>query len=439
MVVVAKLRIIYSVWPREVKKWKLPFTVSILHGKGKEDALYEDSDIYLINYEGLGWLLDNIGRKGTFLELEKIPGLKKPMRKLIQSTMLVLDESSKIKNTRSQRFRILRKMLNHFTRRYILTGSPAPNSLMDIFGQIYALDRGEALGENITQFRNSYFYPTGYMGYDWKLQPGADKLIYKAIKPLVLRFGHDLLDMPPLIPVIRKVTLPPKARKTYDELHDEFIAEIESGTITAANAGVASGKCRQVANGGVYDSVGDVHHIHDEKTEELLELVEELQGDPVLVAYEYEHDLHRLQKAFPGAPHIGSGVSVQEGARIEAEWNAGNIPVLFGHPESIAHGLNLQESGCNVVFYSLTWNLENYEQFIERVWRQGQANTVTVHHIVAEGTVDEILLRALEYKDRTQQSLLTAMEDVYHVKFKKRSSGKKAKKKHVKSKRRSKR
>ena len=419
MLIVSSRRIIHRVWPNEIAKWNFPFRISIIHGgtrtergvkiEKKLEALQEDADVYLITYDGLEWLLKQ----------------KKKLRE--QFDMLVVDESSKMRNTRSKRFKILRKMLDNFDYRHILTGSPAPNGLINLFGQMYVLDQGECLGRYITQFKNNYFYPSGYMGYDYKLQDGAEERIYKAISPHILRISRKVLDMPDLVEVFHIVEIPKEARKLYNEMEEEFISDYEGRHITAANAGVATDKLRQIANGGIYyhkeipvDSnileikrVREAVHLHDEKTEALKELVEELQGSPLLVAYEFHHDLDRLQKAFPDAPYIGSGVSDKEADKILDEWNAGNIPVLFGHPDSVAHGLNLQEAGCDVAYYSLTWNLENYEQFFQRVWRQGQEHPeVRIHHIIAEDTIDEVIIEALERKDRTQQSLFNALEEI---------------------------
>ena len=409
MLIVSKRRIIYNVWPKEVIKWGLPFRVSIIHGRAnkRDVALRADAEIYLINFENLAWLKTQ------------------PKKLREQWDVLVVDESSKIRNSRSQRFRALKKMMDGFKRRYILTGSPAPNGLIGLFGQIYILDAGEALGAFITQFRNRYFYPSGYMGYKYELQEGGKERIYKAIKKLILRFSSRVLDMPEKVDIYYEVQLPDEVQILYDEMEEDFIAEYQDKILTAANAGVATEKLRQIANGGLYyhkdipvnASVAEKKkretiHLHDEKTLMLQDIVEELQGSPCLVAYEFNHDLERLRSAFPEVPYIGSGVSDAKADSIIDQWNAGELPLLFGHPDSIAHGLNLQDAGCDVVYYSMTWNLENYEQFYQRVLRQGNKHPeVRVHHIIAEGTVDEIIVKTLEQKDATQQDLLNALED----------------------------
>lgn len=396
ILIVAPLRVCYSVWPKEIEKWTdfAGFKHTILHGKNKERDLEKDYDIYLINPEGLRWLLSvkNFSKLGF--------------------NVLVIDESSKFKATDTQRFKLLRKILPTFDRRYILTGSPAPNSLLDLFGQIYILDLGRSLGKFITHYRNEYFYPSGYGGYEWKPKPNADKEIQKRIRPLVLRMdAEDYLELPKLIVNEIEVELSEHARAVYSEMEDELIAGIDAGVIVAANAAVASGKCSQIANGGLYDAEGKAHFIHDEKAQAVLEIVEELNGTPCLVAYEYGHDLARLQKVLgKDVPYIGGGVSTKRAAEIETAWNKGELPVLLGQPQSIAHGLNLQNAGNHVVWHSLTWNFENYDQFIRRVRRQGsQHSKVFVHHITAKDTVDKFKLFALNRKFRTQKDLFDAL------------------------------
>jgi SNF2 family DNA or RNA helicase len=410
LLVMAKRRIVYNVWRQEIKKWKLPFKTVILHGSHKEERLWEPADVRLINYDGLYWLKK---QKAWFRRGKRV--------------MLVCDESSKVRNTNTQRFRSLKSILPHFVRRYILTGSPTPKGLINLFGQIYVLDLGEAFGPYITAFRNNYFYPSGYLGYQWKLQPGGAKRIYKKIKPLVLRYGTDELDMPPLTFVDRWVKLPPNVRRDYDELEKEYIVEYREGAIVAANAAVASGKLRQMANGGIYYS-GQTYldedrkkkqkwrTVHDEKCAELVELLEELNGEPALIAYDFGHDKLRIQAyfkkhapQFKDAPFIGGKMKDAEVTRLLKQWDKGELPVMFGHPASVAHGLNLQGKGGIVIFFALPWGLEEYEQFIQRVWRQGQKKRVIVYRILAKDTVDEDIVSTINFNDHVQTSFLEAM------------------------------
>lgn len=414
LIVVAKRRIVYNVWRQEIRKWKFNYKTTILHGPKKEERLYKRADVRLINYEGLQWL----SKQKKWLR-----GAKR--------MMLACDESSKLRHTSTVRFRSLKKLLPYFKRRYILTGSPVPNGLMNLFGQIFVLDLGLALGRYITEFRNNYMYPSGYMGYEWKLMPGADKRIYKKIKPLVIRFGTDQLKMPPLTFRTRYVDLPPHSRIAYDEMEKEKILEYKEGAIVAANAAVATGKLRQIANGGVYYSPsGELldeipgkkpprkwRVIHDEKCEDLVELLEELQGEPALVSFEFQHDKLRLQAyfrrhapQFNNSPFIDGSSKDRDVSRLLKRWDKGTLPVLFGHPDSVAHGLNLQGRGGIVIFFAMTWNLENYEQFIQRVWRQGQKRRVIVYSIVARNTVDEDMVESIKIKDHNQTTLLEAMQ-----------------------------
>jgi SNF2 family DNA or RNA helicase len=395
MLVIAPLRPAYSVWPGEAQKWDefRELKVSVLHGPDKEDRLKAGADVFVINPEGLTWL-------ATHKQEE------------VGCDMLAVDESTRFKHGDTQRFKTLRPMLAWFRRRYILTGSPAPNGLLDLFGQCYILDQGNALGRYITHYRMNYFNPSGFGGYTWLPKAGAQEAIYKKLQPLVLRMsGADYLDLPPYISNTVEVELPEEQRATYDQMEKLLLATVEDGVITAANAAAATSKCRQIANGGIYHDGGEKWtNLHHAKSDAVVEIVEELSGKPCLVAYEFRHDLDRLLRVFPDAPHIGGGVSPRRFREIEGAWNAGEIPVLLAQPQSVAHGLNLQGVGAAVVLLSVPWDLETYEQFIRRVWRQGQKERVGVHHIIAKNTIDEIVMKVLVKKDRVQQDLLEALK-----------------------------
>lgn len=400
MLVIAPLRPALSTWPQEVRKWEefRHLKLRVLHGTEKGRDLFDpDVDIHVINPEGLPWLTRALANVNGW-----------PWE------MLVVDESTRFKHTRSQRFKLLQPMLTRFRRRYILTGSPAPNGLLDLFGQMYLLDLGNSLGRFITHYRLAYFQQAGYMGYEWVLRPGCDKEIYKKISPLVMRMaGADYLKLPDLIHSTVHVELPSQAMSAYKQMEVMMIAALKDGqAVLAANAAAATNKCRQIANGGIYHDGGlEWTNLHDAKADAVEELVEELSGKPALVAYEYQHDLERLQKRFPGAPHIGGGVPAKRFREIEAAWNRGDLPVLLAQPQSVAHGLNLQGTGAAVIWHSIPWDLEIYEQFIRRVWRQGQRERVFCYHIVARDTVDEAVMETLGKKDHTQQALLAALRD----------------------------
>ena len=405
MLVVAPLRPVHGVWPVETKKWEQfeGYSVGVLHGGQKAKALKQNHDVYVINFEGLQWLSSQLNGKTWPFEI------------------LVVDEISYLKNTQTQRFKCLKPVLDKFDRRWGLTGSPAPNSLLDIFGPMYIIDQGATFGPYISRFKQEYFYPAGYGGYEWKLQSdGADR-IYKKLEGKVLRMAAlDHLDLPELTYNNIYVDLPPSARKIYKAFEDNLTIELDSGNVTAVNAAVAVMKGQQIANGGSYlddDGSGNgkvIEHIHDAKTEAVQDLVEELSGQPCIIGYHFQHDLERLKQAFPTAPVIGSGVVGNHLNAIIDDWNAGLIPVLLAHPMSAGHGLNLQGAGHAVIWYSLTWSLEVYEQFIRRLWRQGQKNHIVVHHIIARDTVDEAIMSAVKRKDKTQQNLLNAVRDYIH-------------------------
>lgn len=400
VLVVAPLRPCYAVWPVEIEKWDnfKDLSVSILHGPLKNKTVHDKSTIHVVNFDGLAWL------SATFKKL----GVKLPY------DMLVVDEISYLKNTRTQRFKSLNPMLDQFTRRIGLTGSPASNGLMDIFGPQLVIDRGATFGKYVTHFRANYFYPTGYGGYTWALQKDAEDRIYQALADKVLRMAaEDYLELPELITNKVYVTLPPAALKTYKELEDKLLTEISLGQVTASTAAVAIGKCQQIANGSVYvDGLErDVQHIHDEKLNAVSDIVEELRGKPCIIGYHFKHDLLKLQQLFPTAPVIGSGVTGDALTKIINVWNDGKTPVLLAHPQSAGHGLNLQGAGHAVIWFSNTWSLEIYEQFIRRLWRQGQRNNIIVHQIIGKDTIDEAIVDAINNKDKTQRKLMDAIKD----------------------------
>ena len=399
--------------------------MEILHGQDKEAALSRDADIYLINPEGLQWLFG--------VTKEKIDGRKKVVLKYdlkrfknLKIDTLIIDEISKFKNASSDRFQILKPLLEKFDRRWGLTGSPAPNGLLDLFGILYIIDLGRALGPYITHYRASYFSPTGYGGYTWVLQPKAEELIYKRIAPCIFRLSDkDYVKLPKLIPNVIKIELPPKVRKIYDELEEEFLSEIDGDIITAVNAGAASIKCRQVANGGLFlaqlvDEQGrkaskrEWIDLHNEKIDAVSDLLDELNGAPAIITYDFEHDLARLLKAFgKDSAVIGGGVSAKKSDLIVDAWNRGELPRLFGHPAAMGHGLNMQDGNAqHIIWHSLTWDFELYDQLIRRLLRSGnKAEHIFVHHIVAKDTIDEAMLLALKRKKRTQSALLDALKE----------------------------
>ena len=405
--VIAPLRVCQLVWPAEVRKWRQfnGLRVELLHGPKKGEALSREADLYVINPEGLPWLFEELQARDVW-----------PFEGL------VVDESTKFKRASAQRSKLLRSYLPHFRRRYILTGSPSPNGLLDLFGQVLIVDLGNALGKYITHYRRSYFLPTGYGGYEWKPQPGAEERINERLAPLVLRMdAKDYIKLPPLVgaadsraPLVTLVDLPPAARKAYDEMEENLIAMVEGGVVTASSAGVASMKCRQIANGGIYEDKQNVkwRKVHDAKTEAVLDLVEQLQGKPLLIAVDFHHDERRLLDALPkgGASFVG-GSTLAQAKRIEAAWNAGDLPWLLGSPASVAWGLNLQGKPSAVAWHSLTWDWELYMQFIRRVWRSGQRGRVFCHHVVARGTVDEAIMKAIARKGKGERELLNALRD----------------------------
>lgn len=406
--VIAPLRAVYEVWDdrnpdSEPRKWKdfHGLRTAVLHGDDRLAALKRlidgEAEIGLVNPEGTEWLFAALD------ELRAWP-----------FDVLVIDESTLYKHTQTVRFKILRPRLSRFRRRYLLTGTPAPNGLIDLFGQVYTLDLGNALGRFITQYRLEFFSPSGYGGYTWLPQDGAEERIYERLAPLVLRMSEaDYLDLPKLIVSDVPVTLPPKARRIYDDLESHLIADVLGNAVTAANAAVASMKCRQVANGGLYKDgeKGAWTWLHDAKTDALEERIEERGGKPVLIAVDFHHDAERVRKRFGRSiPYLGGGVGVDDARRAIAAWNAGDLDKLLANPATASRALNMQGvPGSWIALHSLTWNYEHYDQLIRRVWRQGRRGRVFVDRLIAKATVDEAMVVALGRKARTQGALFAAL------------------------------
>lgn len=408
VLIIAPIRVCYTVWPEEVKKWTEfnGLRVEVLHGTKKDEALRRDADIYVINPDGLAWL-----------SLEK-------RYDLLDADTLIVDESTAFKSSNTQRFKLLKYLLSSFRRRYIMTGTPTPNGMMDLFGQIYILDQGAALGRYITQYRSTFFDPVGYMGYDYRLKPGAAEAINDRIKLLALRMAaKDYLDLPERVDNRVVVELPAKARKLYQDLERQFLGLLESGEVLTAPSAAAVGiKLRQIANGGVYRNAehrvdAKVHTeewsaLHDAKLDALEEIIESQQGKPTLVAYEFQHDATRIKKRFPQAVFVSDYPGAKLNAIFDA-WNAGEIAMLCAHPASAGHGLNLQKDKDTIVWFGLTWNLEYYDQLNARILRQGNDNShVFIHHIIAKDTIDEVIMKVIKDKGNVQTTFLAALKEM---------------------------
>lgn len=413
--IIAPLRVCQLVWPAEPGEWEdlKHLRVGLLHGPNKQKVLdnREDYDILVINPEGLKWLLtENTGR----VDMRRW--------KTLGFDTLVIDELTKFKHTKGVRFKMLKQVLPTFMRRWGLTGTPAPNGLLDLFGQMYVLDLGNALGRYITHYRAKYFRAVDPNGWKWVLQPGAAEAIYEAIKPLAMRANaEDYLELPKLVPVPHVIELPPKVRKLYDELEDELVAHAQGKDVIASNAASASTKCRQIANGAVYvdddllsrvqGKKRDILELHDLKLDALEETFDELNGAPMLVAYEFNHDLARLRKRFPDGVFMADYKSEKAIREVEAAWNGNEISQMFGHPASMGHGLNFQKGNASHVgLFSSLWDLELFLQFIQRIRRQGnKSSNVFLHHYLAKDTVDMIAYYAQKRKDKNQRALLDAL------------------------------
>lgn len=421
MLVVAPVRVAHNVWPAEVEKWNQfkDFNVVVLHGPDKCDEMLEreDVDIFVINPEGLDWLL---GRKvGKVIK----PNTER-FRKL-DAQMFVLDESSKFKNTQTKRFKILKPFLPKFLRRVILTGSPAPRNYLDLFGQVYIMDLGKSLGQYITHYRNKYFNPSGFGGFNWVLRDGADKEIQKAVKPYVMRLeAEDHIEMPQLVEIDILVDLPESAREVYEEMEDTLVVALEDGALLSApTASAARGKCAQIAGGAVYSNPeglevrGDADYIelHTAKLDALAEFLDERQGQPTVVLYWYRHELLRIRnylgKKYGELPSL-SEVSMKAGKDLENAWNRNEVPVLLANPASVGHGLNMQDGDAQHLFwYTLPDDYDIYDQTNRRLRRQGnKASHVFAHRVIARRTVDVAKTKLLAVKGANQKDFLDAMK-----------------------------
>ena len=427
MVVIDPLKPCYLVWPKELEKWTdfHGLKMVVLHGKTRDIKLIEDADVCVINPDGLDWLLEAVKTKNSKGKINVTTNVKR--FKSFGFDTLAIDELTRFKHPSSGRFKTLKTVLDTFSRRWGLTGSLVANGFQDLFGQCYVIDRGRSLGQFITHYRNKYFNPS-YDGFGYTLREGADQEIYERLAPMVLRLAaEDYVDMPEVVNVVREFELPPNLFELYTKLQDDLIAKIDQKVVTAATAAIASLKCRQVASGGVYLDQEMIEmldgsllkvgkrewvNLHSEKIELVSDLVDELQGSPLLVAYDFQHDLDRARIKFgKDVPYIGSGVTEKRVTELEAAWNNGEIPLLFAHPQSIAHGLNLQQSGNHVCWHTLTWDFELYDQFIRRVRRQGsKAKRVFNHHLIAKGTIDETVFWALHHKEKGQNALYEGLK-----------------------------
>ena len=389
VLVIAPLRVANTVWMQEARKWShlKHLKIDITTGSEKErlSSANSNADIHVINRENISWLVDNVSWRWD---------------------MVIIDESSSFKSMQSKRFKALKKVTKYVKSMVLLTGTPSPNGLMDLWSQIYLIDNGERLGRTISQYRYRFFHQAGYMGYDWQANIDADDKIKELIKDICITMNaKDYLELPSRIDINEYAILPPKVMQQYKELEKEFLLSVSDGVdIEAPSSATLVNKLLQMCNGAVYDSGGNTHEIHDTKIKSLKEIIEDNPSENFLVAYNYKSDLQRLIKAFPQA------VVLSKSGKELTEWNKGNIKMLLAHPASAGHGLNAQFGGSTIVWYGLNWSLELYQQFNARLHRQGQTKPVRIIHIVAKGGIDEKVLKALNSKAKNQDDLLNYLK-----------------------------
>lgn len=397
VLIIGPLRVARTTWPEEIKKWDhmkgIRYSVMVGSAAERMAALEADADIYIINRENVPWLVQQCGGAFDF-------------------DMVVIDELSSFKSWQTKRFKALMKVRPFVKRIVGLTGTPSSNGLMDLFAEFKVLDMGKRLGRFIGQYRECYFKAdrmNGPVVYSYRLVPGAEEAIYEKISDITISMkAADHLNMPELVSTVHKVYLDEKERAAYEAMKKDLVLELSGGEVTAANAAALSGKLSQLADGAVYGDDGEVKVLHDRKLDALEDLVESANGRPVLVAYWFKHDLSRIMERLE---HLKVKFRKLDSDESIRKWNAGEIPVGLIHPAGAGHGLNLQAGGNILVWFGLTWSLELYQQTVARLWRQGQqSGTVSVIHIVADGTVDVRILKALEMKDGTQAALIDAVK-----------------------------
>ena len=399
--VIAPLRVARDTWPAETRKWDhlndLDISVIVGDLRVRESAVSKSALIYIINRENIKWLVEYYERNGIRWDFDCV----------------VIDELSSFKNYHSQRFKWLRKM-RPFVKRWIgLTGTPSSNGLMDLWAEIGILDGGQRLGRFIGRYRDAYFKPssmnpnTGVV-YSYAPREGAEQQIYDRISDITISMkALDYLEMPECVYVNHEVQMSDQEKKLYDQLKSDLIIPLEDGDIDAANAAALSNKLLQLSNGAVYDENGIVRVVHKRKLEMLEDMIEAANGQPVLIAYWFKHDHHRIMEHLTACGYSPRDIRKSEDIK---DWNTGKMAVALIHPASAGHGLNIQEGGHILIWFGLTWSLELYQQTNARLWRQGQRDTVTIHHIVCENTVDEDVLNALSSKNVTQEKLIAAVK-----------------------------
>lgn len=395
--VIAPLRVARDTWPEEIQKWDhlkgMTYAVAVGTVGERSRALSVSPQITLINRENVPWLVEHLGKRFDY-------------------DMIVIDELSSFKNHEAKRFRALMKVRPSVKRIVGLTGTPSPNGYMDLFAEYRVLDMGERLGRFITHYREAYFTPDRWGNgqvFSWKLRPGADEAIFRKISDITVSMKSvDHLKMPECVMNNVPVHMDERESALYETLKEDLYLRVLNRDgikeIDAKNASVLCNKLSQMANGAVYTDDSEVVRIHDRKLDALEDLIEAANGNPLLVAYWYQHDIDRIRQRFPDVRVLKSSDDIRD-------WNTGKIPMAAIHPASAGHGLNLQAGGSTLVWFGLTWSLELYQQTNARLWRQGQqAETVVIHHLVTEGTIDERILQALKNKDRSQESLIDAVK-----------------------------
>ena len=396
VLILAPLTVCITTWDTEPKKWRdfQELKIGLAHGPDKHLILNDPYyDVVIMNYDGLAWAAPLLAKGHEF-------------------DILICDEITKLKHTSSRRFKIIKPLLPSFKFRWGLTGTPAANGLLDLFGQVFVLDSGQRLGRYITHFRAKYFYQEPWDQYRYFITPEKTVELTQKLTDLAMYLDpKDHLKLPGLLDVTIPVKLSGEVMFGYKFLRDEYILKMRDNTVTAVNAGVLSNKLRQFTGGALYTSEGVWESVGTEKIMALENLVEEMAGEPLLVAYQFNHELERLLKVYPTALAIKGGMPRAAIQSIVSKWNEGNIPILFVQPQAAAHGLNLQFGGAAICWFSMTYNLEDFIQLIARLNRQGQVQVVRNYMLIATGTIDETLAKIMISKDATQNAVFQALKD----------------------------